>query len=339
VRRVLFAGLLGATVYLLLPRLGGLNRDAAALRHARIGFMLLGILVEALSILAYVVLYRTVLAAGGIRVPLLPVGEVTMAAFLVSHLVPGGSAAGTIVNVWTMEDEGVPTPSSALAVTLTVLLSDLALLVLFFAGLVYSLAKKSLPIGYLATAAVAIPIVGALLGTAMVAAFRPAFAEKAGSVLGRLLMRIRKRTDPDRIAARGRELSIQARSVLSGRSCVVGIALAMANWLLDVGVLYLFFLAVRHHQHFGALLVAYSVANMLSAIPITPGGLGVIEATLIAISVGFGAPHQVAVIAVLGYRLVNYWLPLPVGAAAYVHLRAKERDRARRQEATGRRAA
>jgi uncharacterized protein (TIRG00374 family) len=61
--------------------------------------------------------------------------------------------------------------------------------------------------------------------------------------------------------------------------------------------------------------------NIASAIPLTPGGLGVIEVTLVAITVGFGAPRATAVLAVLGYRLVSYWLPLLPGALAYLHLR------------------
>jgi hypothetical protein len=71
----------------------------------------------------------------------------------------------------------------------------------------------------------------------------------------------------------------------------------------------------------GGLALAYAVANIASAFPITPGGLGVVEVTLVAISVGFGAPRPTAVLAVLGYRIVNYWLPLMPGAIAYLRLR------------------
>jgi uncharacterized membrane protein YbhN (UPF0104 family) len=56
---------------------------------------------------------------------------------------------------------------------------------------------------------------------------------------------------------------------------------------------------------------------------VTPGGLGVIEVTLVAITVGFGAPRPTAVLAVIGYRIVNYWLPLVPGAAAYLRLRLR----------------
>jgi uncharacterized membrane protein YbhN (UPF0104 family) len=47
----------------------------------------------------------------------------------------------------------------------------------------------------------------------------------------------------------------------------------------------------------------------------------VIEVTLVAVTVAFGAPRATAVLAVLGYRVVNYWLPLLPGALAYIQLR------------------
>ncbi len=56
---------------------------------------------------------------------------------------------------------------------------------------------------------------------------------------------------------------------------------------------------------------------MASALPITPGGLGVVQVTLVAITAGFGTPRRTAVLAVLGYRIVNCWLPLLPGAVAY----------------------
>ena len=83
------------------------------------------------------------------------------------------------------------------------------------------------------------------------------------------------------------------------------------------------FLALRYQPGFGPLAVAYAAANIASAIPVTPGGLGVIEVTLVAITASFGAPRATAVLAVLGYRIANYWLPLLPGAIAYLRLRLR----------------
>ena len=66
--------------------------------------------------------------------------------------------------------------------------------------------------------------------------------------------------------------------------------------------------------------MAYGLANVLAAIPLTPGGLGVVEATLTSTLVGFSTPRAVAMLGVVGYRLVNFWLPIPLGGLAYLSL-------------------
>jgi uncharacterized protein (TIRG00374 family) len=320
-------------VYLLLPRLGGLRRDAQALRRANWWLMGVGVGAEAVSLFAYVLLYRRVLSAMGYSVRLLPVAEVTMASFLVSHLVPGGSATGSAVNVRTMHEQGVPVSSTSVAVVLTTLLSDVTLLGVFVSGLAYSLVKRRLPVAYVIVASAAIPILAAAVVLAVAAISRPRLAEGLGRAVGRMGHRVRSTIDPDGVGRAARQLSLQARKVLARRTLVQAFGLAALNWLADIFVLYLFFLAVGHHQHFGALMVAYSLANMIAAIPITPGGLGVIEATLVALSIPFGAPRAIAVVAVIGYRLVNFWLPLPFGLAAYVDLRLRPGRGASRKDA------
>jgi uncharacterized membrane protein YbhN (UPF0104 family) len=96
---------------------------------------------------------------------------------------------------------------------------------------------------------------------------------------------------------------------------------ASANWFLDAAALWVFLLAFGFRAPFDGLVVAYGLANVLAAIPITPGGLGVVEAVLTATLIGFGAPRGIAVLGVISYRLVNFWLPIPFGAAAYISLR------------------
>ena len=69
------------------------------------------------------------------------------------------------------------------------------------------------------------------------------------------------------------------------------------------------------------LLVAYGLANILAAIPITPGGLGVVEGILSPPWWASTYRRDIALLAVISWRLVNFWLPIPVGGAAYVSLR------------------
>jgi uncharacterized protein (TIRG00374 family) len=323
IKRAIFAIGLGVALYLLVPRLGGLSRDFEALRHADVGWMLLGVAAEGASIACYVWLYRSLLQAEEVGVSWLAAGRGVMSAFLVSHLVPGGSAAGSVVNVRTMELEGVPPKRSGLALGLCVVISDLGLALLFLIGLVYSLIKQNVPYAYVAGAVIVIPLLAVLMGTVFLLAYHRDLGARIVRRVGNVLHRVRRKIDPLALERTAQEIVDEARARLSGRRFFEAFGFSLGNWLLDILVLYWFFLAVGHHQRLGSLLVAYAIANLVAAIPITPAGLGFVEATLIAISVGFGAPREVAVVAVLGYRLVNFWLPLPVGLYAYVHTRAR----------------
>ena len=98
---------------------------------------------------------------------------------------------------------------------------------------------------------------------------------------------------------------------------------AALNWLLDAASLWVFLTAFGHHMGPDGLLVAYGLAYVLAAIPLTPGGLGVVEAVLTTMLVAFGSPRGIALLGVVGYRLVNFWLPIPLGGVAYASLRVE----------------
>jgi uncharacterized protein (TIRG00374 family) len=66
------------------------------------------------------------------------------------------------------------------------------------------------------------------------------------------------------------------------------------------------------------VLLAYVVAAFLGMIPITPGGLGFVEAGLVGTLGLAGIGTDQALLATLVYRLASYWLPMPAGAVAYV---------------------
>jgi uncharacterized membrane protein YbhN (UPF0104 family) len=132
---VLFVAL-AVGIYGLLPRLGGLTRDAAGLRHARPAFLAAAIVAQAASLGSYAELYRKVLAALGARIRYRLAADVILATFFVSHLTPFGSATGTVVNASTLEAEGIPAATTGEAIALTSLTSTIALIVLFGTGLV-----------------------------------------------------------------------------------------------------------------------------------------------------------------------------------------------------------
>jgi uncharacterized protein (TIRG00374 family) len=196
--------------------------------------------------------------------------------------------------------------------------STSALIALFGAGLVATAGQHISP-GYLVAAGIALALVVSAAAIVLLVGAHPAIAERAGCRAAGLARHVRRSIDPERVARTSKRLVSLARSALTGRAFGESFGFA-SDLLLDLRTLDLVFLAFGYQPGFGPLAVAYAAANIASAIPITPGGLGVVEVTLVAITVGFGAPRATAVLAVLGYRVVN-WLPLLPGAVAYLRLR------------------
>jgi uncharacterized membrane protein YbhN (UPF0104 family) len=100
------------------------------------------------------------------------------------------------------------------------------------------------------------------------------------------------------------------------------------NWLLDLTALLIALAAVGAQPRASVVLLAYVVAAFLGMIPITPGGLGFVEAGLIGTLGLAGIGADQALLATLVYRLASYWLPMPAGAVAYLlHKRRYGRGR------------
>ena len=87
------------------------------------------------------------------------------------------------------------------------------------------------------------------------------------------------------------------------------------------------------------ILVAYAVAGIVAMIPLTPGGLGIVEASLTGLLVLADVNSSQAVLATLAYRISSYWLPLLAGPVAYGLFRFRYRQRGGLDRAAGQRGA
>jgi uncharacterized protein (TIRG00374 family) len=103
------------------------------------------------------------------------------------------------------------------------------------------------------------------------------------------------------------------------------LATAAGRWIFDFLCLYGALLAVGARPPLYVALLAYSAAQLLGQIPLTPGGLGLVEAGLTGTLALAGVAAAPAALATLAYRLASYWLPLPAGLVAWVWHRRRYR--------------
>jgi uncharacterized protein (TIRG00374 family) len=128
--------------------------------------------------------------------------------------------------------------------------------------------------------------------------------------------------DPERATAVVEQVADRLGEIIRDRDLVVRAGIwASLNWLLDALSLWVFIRAYGDTTNLIGLLVAFGLANVLAVIPITPGGLGIIEGVLVPTLVGFGVGGTAAGLGVATYRLASFWLPIPLGGIAYLTVR------------------
>ncbi len=131
---------------------------------------------------------------------------------------------------------------------------------------------------------------------------------------------LRKRTPmtglPDRLVFERNRI----RDVL-GKRWKAAMLLSSGRLAFDYGTLLATIRATGVRPNPSLVLLAYAVAGLLALIPITPGGLGIVEAGLSALLILAGVPGGDAVVATLAYRIISYWLPILVGPVAYLLFR------------------
>jgi uncharacterized protein (TIRG00374 family) len=302
--------------YLVVPQLAGPRKLAHLITQVNPLLLLAGVALEAGALICYGQLTRTLLPSQR-GLSLFTVLRIQMTTLSISHCAPGGSATGTALGFRLMTQSGVPPSDVGFALATQGIGSAVVLNTILWIALIISIPVWGFSAVYLVAAAVGVVLLG---GAACLLFLFTRSEAKVGAALERWARPIpyvdglALRTSFARIAARLQQFQHQPRLPLRA-----GIW-ASANWLLDAASLAVFVGAFGHWVNPDGLLVAFGLANVLAVVPITPGGLGVVEATLTSVLVGFGTPRGAATLGVVGYRLINFWLPIPLGGISYVSL-------------------
>lgn len=245
------------------------------------------------------------------------------------RVVPGGGAAAATLQYGMLVRAGIPGARAASGLTASSLLTFAALL---------TLPLLAVPFILLGRATVSDRLMSALwLGLGLFCALSAAGAALLGSErllrsvgrgAQRLRNRIRRRHPPREdlpdVLAHERAAILR----VLGDRWWEAVLFTVGKWLLDLFTLMAALAAVGTRPSLIPVLIAYCAAQILAQIPITPGGLGFVEAGLTATLALAGVAPGDAVLATLAYRLFSYWLPLPAGAvAALLHRRRYGRPR------------
>jgi putative heme transporter len=120
--------------------------------------------------------------------------------------------------------------------------------------------------------------------------------------------------------------AITSSREVQGRHWTLALGSAVLNWLTDLLCLYSAARAFHLPVSLAAIGAVYLTVQVVRQVPLTPGGIGVIEVSLLAGLVSAGAGNADAAATVLVYRLLSCWLIIPVGFACWLVLRRQSHD-------------
>jgi uncharacterized protein (TIRG00374 family) len=245
-----------------------------------------------------------------------------------SHALPGGAATGGATMFQMLTRAGFDGATTSTALTAVGLLSTATLFVL---------PVLALPAIVLGLAVRSELLQGALLGGALgiflltgasILLISDRVVRNVGRLFDWIVRRVLRRPTPDpSLSQRFVEARDFVRAALA-ENWKQAVPAALGNQLFDFLALYVSLLAVGSRVDPVLVLLAFVAGSALAMIPITPGGLGFVEAGLTGVLALAGVTPEHAVLATLLYRLFSYWLPLPAGLVASILFRRRHRTTA-----------
>jgi uncharacterized protein (TIRG00374 family) len=307
-----------AFLYFVLPKLVGFKDTWDRIQHGDPWWLGLGALLEVCSFGGYIMLFRAVFARGVSRIDWRASYEITMSGLAATRLFAAAGAGGVALTAWALRRAGLePRVAACRLIAFMVLLYAvyMATLVICGLGLYAGIIPGRHPF--------AITVVPAIFGAAVIAVFL-AISLIPGN-FDRFVRRSAGTRWPAKVAT---WLATASATTGSGVRTAIDLVRsrdpfllgAIAWWAFDISVLWACFHAFGSAPSVGVVVMSYFVGMLGNVLPL-PGGIGGVDGGMIGAFTAFGVHVQLAIVAVLAYRVFAFWLPTLPGAVAYLQLR------------------
>jgi uncharacterized protein (TIRG00374 family) len=308
-------------IYVLLPNVVGLEDAIEKLGQANWIWLVVGLAFTVLMFFAYVALFRGVVGEGT-RLNWRESYEVTLAGLAATRLFSAGGAGGIVLTYWALRKAGMARREAAnRMMAFLVLLYAVYLVTVVVDGILLrtGLLNGPNPPGLtIVPAAIAGGIIVLFLGMALL----PDDFERrmAGFAQGSRFQRWAERlaSVPATLATAVRVAIAFVRDPSRGGLALVG---AIGFWAANIGILWASFHAYDVQVPLGVVVQGFFIGMVANLFPFAPGGVGAVDAGMIGAFVLFGLDGATVFAAILTYRLMAFWLPIPPGIVAFFQLR------------------
>lgn len=294
---------LALVVHFILPRLGAIEHSASIVPAMAPWAILAAVAAQFLSYVSNGAVLQAIVRVAGGQLRLARAAVIEVGAATISLVAAGPLGFGAAIYKWVSDVTTIE--SAAVAAWLPGVFDMSALILAALIGAFELLHVHQLS---RATEIALIGVISALV-VVMIGAF---FLVARPRWLVAIAKRFGRTVDPDAVRDAWMKLRSGAWAHVAIRS-ILTIA-------FDMLTLYFAFLAAHQPLHFSVLLAGYGVPILLGRTSFLPGGIAVIEVGMSAVFAGLGIDTQVAIVAVLTYRLISFWLPTLIGIPVAIAL-------------------
>jgi putative heme transporter len=313
--------LLFVAIYVLIPKLFDLQDAIAKIGEGEPLWIALGVAFCVLSFAAYVALFRGVVGERVIHLEWSESYQITMAGLAATRLFSAGGAGGILLTYWALRKAGMERRQAASRMlAFLVVLYSIYLLALVVFGILlrtHVLSGEAPLSGTVIPAALAaVVLVLGLLAALVPEDFERRIERHTSGRFGKVARRLA--TVPATLAD-GTRTALQF--VRHRRSGILAIGGAIGFWAANIAILWASFHAFDVHIPLGVVVQGFFLGMVANLFPFAPGGVGAVDAGMIGAFVLFGLPSAEVFAAVLAYRVIAFWLPIPPGIIAFFQLR------------------
>jgi uncharacterized protein (TIRG00374 family) len=314
---------LGLLVHFLLPRLDTIEDSLATLRTLKPWAIGLSLMMEVLSYAANGALLQAVVQLAGERMSLRRAAAIEIGAGTVALVAAGALGFGAAIYKWTTK-RGVSADAALLASWLPSVFDAAALIVFALIGAIELLLLHQLSRVTIVALSIVISVLTIVIGGAIVLLARNDWLRAISIRAARLMKRIRPTWDDSALAGAA-DTASDIWQKMRGGAWMLPACCSLMVLTFDLLCLRYAFIAAGHSLHISLLLAGYAVPLLLGRASFLPGGIAVVELAMTALYGGLGVPANIAVVAVLTYRLISFWLPAIAGIPIAITLQSPRR--------------
>jgi uncharacterized membrane protein YbhN (UPF0104 family) len=322
-RLVLGLAVVGLLTFTAVSRWPRLVRAGGLLQAAHLGWVAVAAGAELLSFLTFVAVQRRLLRSGGVGVGLGSLTGVALIGNAISNSIPGGEAWGRIYTFRQFRRRGADPVLAAWTMAAAGFLSAVALLSVTATGAVLAGGRPGWSGGLGGLAAVALSAAGVVVLHRR-GRLEPCAVRLIGGLL-RAWQRVARRPGGDP-RAQAEAAWQRVRGLMPDRrTWAAATALATVSWVADCACLAAAFWSVGAPAPWPGIVLAYGAGQLAGTLPLTIGGIGLVEGSLAVGLMAFGGRRGVTVAAVVLYRLLSFWILLPIGWALWAVIARRAR--------------